>query len=135
MTRQQFFVYTGIFVLLYLAQYFIHANILNKFAIQSPIDLKSLYTFHVVFTFLLSIAFLYLSKTKKFKDQLGFLYLVALVLKIFLFCIVFNKVIFSNASFSTNEGSNLLTVIILPLFFEVFFISKILKDLDAVKND
>ena len=134
MTRQ-FVVYVFVFVLLYLIEYYLHTNVFKDFALKSPIDLKSLYIFHVAFTFSLSIAFLFLSTQERFKAQLGFLYLFSLAIKIFLFCVVFRKYIFNNISFTNSESSNMLIVMVLPLFFEVFFISKILKSLTVVKND
>ena len=134
MTRHCFF-YTIIFSILYFIQYYFHTNFFEDFADKSPLDLNNVYLFHLFFAFTLVLSFSFLSKTEKFKDQLGFLYLVTLTLKIFLFCVFFRNVIFSDVSLSITQGANLLIPIALPIIFEVVLISKLLKELGVVKND
>lgn len=112
-----------------------HQLLFSQIASISPIDLKHLYLFFGGFSFALCTLFLVLSKTEKFRYQLGFLYLVSVALKIAIFCAVFSDAIFSSQSFTNKETVNLLIPMILMIVLEVVFISKLLNSFSPLKND
>ncbi len=122
------------FTILSLTGFYLHKIILSQITINLPFSLKEVYTFYAGFSLLLCTSFLLLSRTEKFKDQLGFLYLVSVALKIILFCIIFREYIFTQDSFTEQESINLLIPMILMLVLEVFFISKLLKNTRPLKN-
>lgn len=131
---KQIGVYSISFILVSLIGYYLHIFLFPKVAIESPIPLRQVYTFFSVFSLVVCSQLLVLSKSEKYKDQLGFLYLVSIVLKIILFFIVFYKQIFKGEAFTNIEGINLLIPIILILYLEVFFIGKLLKNIRPLKN-
>lgn len=131
---KQISIYLIGFMLLLLIGFNSHQLILSKLAIDTPFPLKKVYIFHGAFSLLLCTNFLLLYHTKKFKDQLGFLYLVSVALKIILFCIVFSEHIFVEGSFTQEDGVNLLIPMAIMLFLEVFFINKLLKNSSLTKN-
>ncbi|MCH9661967.1 MAG: hypothetical protein K0U54_13775 [Bacteroidetes bacterium] len=114
--------------------YFTHITLLSRIAAVSPISITSLYLFFGGFSLALCVLLFLLLKTKKFKDQLGFLYLVSVALKIGIFCAVFSKQIFSEVSFTNTQSLNLLIPMFLMIGLEVFFISRLLNNLTLSKN-
>ncbi|WP_299761685.1 DUF6168 family protein [uncultured Dokdonia sp.] len=132
---KQLSLYSIIFVLFSFAGYYIHTTVFTSLANQAPFSLQDVYLYHGVFSLLLCAIFLALLNSKKFKDQLGFLYLVSVALKIMLFCIAFYTPIFKTDSFTNTEAANLLIPIGLFLILEVFFISKLLNKIAPLKND
>jgi len=132
---KQLLIYIMLFVVLCATSYYLHTVIFTDLATKSPIGLKAVYSFHFLFTLILVILLLILSYKEKFKDQIGFLYLVSMTLKIALFCFVFKAHIFNGNSFTRTESVNLLIPMSLALFFEVLFLSKILNGFQAIKND
>jgi len=52
-----------------------------------------------------------------------------------IFCLIFYKHIFTNDSFTNQESVNLLIPMILILALEVFFLTKLLKNISPSKND
>ncbi|NAS31661.1 hypothetical protein GTQ40_11810 [Flavobacteriaceae bacterium R38] len=131
---KQIGIYLVSFMLLLLIGFNSHQLILSQLAIDTPFSLKKVYVFHGAFSLLLCTNFFLLFHTKKFKDQLGFLYLVSVALKIILFCIVFSEHIFTEDSFTQTDGINFLIPMAVMLFLEVFFINKLLKKSSPVKN-
>lgn len=115
--------------------YTFHAKLYVDFANASPIAIQSLYLFHIIFTLALVILLSFLMFQEKFKDQIGFFYLASMILKIFLFCIVFKQQIFNDRSFTNEESINLLIPMALALLFEILFLSKILNTIQPIKND
>ncbi|WP_460220460.1 DUF6168 family protein [Psychroserpens sp. MEBiC05023] len=128
-------IYIGLFLAVIFGAYMVHTNVFVDFASSSPIQLEALYGFHTVFTFLLTLSLSLLLFNNKFKDQIGFLYLASMVLKLLLFCIIFKKYIFNDNSFTNIESFNILIPMLLALFFEMLFLSKLLNNFDALKND
>ncbi len=123
------------FVLVSLVVYFLHTIGLSNLASHSPISLIQVYIFNTVFTVFLCVTAIVLSKTEKYADQIGFLYLGSVVLKVIFFFLLFYKPIFKSDDFTNIEIFNLLIPIILFLIFEVVVISKILNNKPALKND
>jgi len=127
-------VYSISFILLSLIGYYTHIFLFPNITIESPIPLSKVYAFFTGYALAVCVQLLVLSKTEKFKDQLGFLYLVSIVLKMILFFVAFRKQIFTEGSFTNTEGINLLIPIVLTLFLEVFFMRKLFKNIGALKN-
>ena len=132
---KQVALYSVTFILFSFIGYYLHTKGLSEMANQSPISLVEIYLYHGLFSFLLSTLFSFLSNTEKFRDQLGFLYLFSVSLKIIIFCFVFYDSIFRADSFTNIESANLLIPMGLFLIIEVFFISKTLNNISPLKND
>lgn len=126
--------YVVSFGLLSFVGYNVYTVLLPQIASESRISLKEVYLFYGIFSLMLCTLLLLLSKKEKFKDQLGFLYLISVALKVILFCLVFYKHIFTKDSFTNIESINFLIPMILLLVLEVFFISKLLKNISPSKN-
>ncbi len=121
--------YILISILILIIGYYIHTVVFSQFASKSSISLKKVYIFFGGFSSLLCLSFLLLYRRNKFKDQLGFLYLASVGLKIILFSIIFSKQIFiEDSSFPRQSALNLLIPIVLMLASEVFIISKLLNN-------
>lgn len=126
---KQLALYSTLLILLCFSGFYLHTIGFSELAGKSKISLKEAYIFFGGFSLFLWISFSFLYRTQKFKDQLGFLYLLSVALKIILFCIFFNERIFlQTSSLSSHEAVNLLIPIALTLTSEVFFISKLLNN-------
>ncbi len=132
---KQLAVYAISFILLTFIGYNVHAKILANTLNSLPFSLYQAYVFHTVFSLLLCIGLLLLSKKRKYTDQLGFLYLVSVGLKIILFCVVFNEPIFGEKALTKSESVNLLIPMFLFLILEAIVIIKLLNKLTPIKND
>ena len=120
-------VFFGVFLL----SYSNHENYLENQAINLPFSLKKVYLFHLGFSLIICFNFYLLSTVNKIFDQLGFIYLVTLVLKIILFCIIFYQSIFNQENLSFAARVSLLIPTSIFLLTEAFFVIKILNS----KND
>lgn len=127
--------YTGIFAFFVVFGFFIHRSLLLKAEITLPFSLELVYVFHGLFSIGLVSLFYVLEHTDTFKGQLGFLYLISVVLKAALFFMVFNRVIFNDQTFAIIEAASLLIPLLLGLSFEVFVLSKLLKVETSIKNE
>jgi len=128
-------IYVIISILLLCIAYYIHTTTFTHFANKAPIPLEKVYAFFVGFYIILGVSFSFLYTKTSFKDQLGFLYLASVVLKIILFSIIFSKQLFMiDSSFPRQSAVNLLIPIILTLIAEVFIISKLLNNSTRQKN-
>ncbi|WP_416576692.1 DUF6168 family protein [Maribacter sp. HS] len=88
--------------------------------------LKKAYTFHYVFSLVLVIIFFIAAKNNSFFQQLGFLYMAALVFKITLFAMIFYPYLLGERIMPQLYRGMLLIPILIFLFLEVFFIAKIM---------
>ena len=131
---KQLAIYSATFLLVATIAFYIHQFALTQFHIRLPFSLKNIYFFHTGFSLVLCIQLFLLSQTRKFREQLGFLYLLSVALKIILFCIAFGNYIFSEETTGIKENSNLLIPMVLMLVLEVFFVSKLLKNQNPIKN-
>ncbi|MGO4919895.1 DUF6168 family protein [Maribacter spongiicola] len=86
------------------------------------------YTFHYLFSLTLVIVFLIASKNNSFFDQLGFMYMGLLVFKIMVFAIVFYPYLLGELIMPQLYRALLLMPVLIFLFLEVFFISKIMQE-------
>jgi hypothetical protein len=75
-----------------------------------------------------------LSNTAKWKDQLGFIYIGALVFKLVFFSVLFSSFLFGDEPFTNTERVSMLLPVVIFLLPEVYFISKILMKLDSINN-
>ncbi|MDP5093975.1 MAG: DUF6168 family protein [Polaribacter sp.] len=125
MTKQLFFQFL-IFLALFFLGYHLHEYILKKFAIETAFSLKKVYLFHLGFSLLICINFTIFSTVDKIFQQLGFIYLVSIFLKIVVFSIIFYNPIFSKENLDFASRISLFIPMILFLLTEAFFVAKIL---------
>ena len=115
--------------------YGIHLFIINFIGHSLSFSLRDAYLFLTLFTFLLYVLSLTLNNNHRFYDQLGFVYLWSVALKIILFCLFFYDPLFQEASFSQMDAVNMLIPIFLFLLLEVLFISKLLNQKKRLKKN
>ena len=125
MTKQLFFQFS-IFLALFFLGYHLHENILKKLAIETAFSLKKVYLFHLGFSLLICTNFTIFSTVDKIFQQLGFIYLVSIFLKIVVFSIIFYNPIFSKENLDFASRISLFIPMILFLLTEAFFVAKIL---------
>ena len=128
------FVFVFSFFILAVAGFYVHQFLLEDLAASSPIALQHLYAFFGFFSLCLCVLLYVLSKTQKFRDQIGFLYLVSVAVKIAFFCFVFYDAIFNTKSFTNKESINLLIPMFLMIILEVILLRRILNNLPPIKN-
>ena len=120
--------YVIISATLFVLGYFIHHAVIENAAISLPYSLFSVYMFQAVATlFICVFCEIFSSISKRFLAQLGFIYLATMVLKIGLFCLVFNSIVFSDIILTKKESLSLLIPIFIYLVYEVIVITKILN--------
>ncbi len=128
MLQKKIFHYAILCGLVLIIGYAIHHFILVFLEIQHPFALWQIYLFQGLATFALCASFEVISrKSKSYSDQLGFLYLAAMALKIGIFSILFSGILFSSVVLSRTDSLSLLIPIFLFLFLEVLIIMKILN--------
>ncbi|MFK8059152.1 MAG: DUF6168 family protein [Polaribacter sp.] len=121
------FVYTLVFFSLFLVSFYLHQFYIENQELILPFSLKKVYIFHLCFSLLICINFLVFSSVDKISEQLGFIYLVTIVLKLILFSIIFYKSIFTEADLSLVARISLFIPMIVFLLTEAVFIAKILN--------
>lgn len=128
MLQKKIFQYANLCSVVLVIGYSVHYSILNIAIIEHPFSLWNIYLFQAVATFLLCASFKVISeKSEKYKDQLGFLYLAAMVAKVGIFSLLFSDILFSTLVLSRMDSLSLLIPIFLFLFLEVVIIVKILN--------
>lgn len=130
------FKYLIVFSFLFILSFKIHALILNNIGIKLSYSLLPIYVFHSAFSFFICTVLRVLSVNYKILQQLGFIYLISLILKIVTFSIVFNNYVFGDKDLTKNESLSMLIPIAIFLILEVYFIAKILnkKYSDRIKS-
>ena len=128
------FRYTFILFVLFFVSYSIHEMYLESKTILLPFELKKVYLFHLGFSLLICVNFVLLSTVNKIFEQLGFIYLVTIVLKIVLFGIIFYQSIFKVENLNQEARISLLIPTILFLLTEAIFVIQILNKKDQVNN-
>lgn len=116
-----------VFFTLFFLSFFLHENYIENQEIILSFSLKKVYLFHLGFSLLICTNFAFLSNVDKIFDQLGFIYLVTIVLKLILFCIIFYTPIFIEDSLSKASRVSLFIPMLIFLLTEAIFIAKILK--------
>lgn len=120
-------IFIVIFGLLFLGGYGLHSKVLESQNINLHFSLFNVYVFHAIFSFFVCALFSLLALKNKWFDQLGFIYLGVLIVKIALFYAVFYKSVFSLDDISKTDSISLLIPIGIFLTTEVYFISRILN--------
>lgn len=119
--------YTSVFVGVFLIAFGLHEGYLENNQIEVPFSLKKVYLFHLGFSLLICINFKLFSVVNKIFVQLGFIYLVTIVLKFVLFGVIFYQSIFNQENLIQEARISLLIPTILFLLTEAFFVVKILN--------
>ena len=128
MLQKKIFHYTILCCIALVIGYSIHQFILNYYQVTHPFTLWKIYLFQGVATLVLCASFeIIAQKSQKYRDQMGFLYLGAMVLKILLFSAFFSDILFSSLVLSKLDSLSLLIPIFIFLFLEVVIIVKILN--------
>ena len=127
------FLYSFIFFTLFFISFSLHNYFLEENQFLLPFSLKKVYLFHLGFSMLICINSKLLSSVNKIADQLGFIYLGTLLLKIVLFSIIFYQSIFTEEELSKISRISLLIPALIFLLTEAIFVSKILNKRDISK--
>ena len=106
---------------------YFHRLALEYFKVILPFSLQKLYLFHIGFSLLICINLQFLTKIAHVSEQLGFIYLGTLLLKIILFSVVFNETVIASENLTVASKISLLIPTFIFLLVEVFFIAKILN--------
>lgn len=120
-------IYCVVFFLVYVTSLSIHNYVIQKQQIILCFSLNKVYLFYFLFSLVLCTKFKLLSSIPKIFSQLGFIYLITILLKLILFCGLFYEVIFKN-QLSLSTRISLCVPTLLFLIIEVFFVAKILKN-------
>lgn len=121
------FLYAFVFFSLFFLSFYLHENYLKKQELILPFSLRKVYLFHLGFSLLICSNFLIFSNVDKIFEQLGFIYLATIILKLIIFCIIFYNPIFIEENLSFNARLSLFIPMIIFLLTEAIFVAKILK--------
>jgi hypothetical protein len=124
---KSFLIYFLVFFSLYFIGFNSHQFILEKYSLSAPFSLQKVYLFHFGFSLLICMSFKYFSSVDKIFQQLGFIYLIPIFLKIILFSAIFYKSLFNEGDFPFFSKVSLFIPAIIFLSTEVIFITKILS--------
>ncbi len=112
-----------LFTIVIAGSYMIHMGIINTFLLERNINIIKLsYVFNSAFTFVFTIVILVLSK--KFKDQLGFIFMAGSLIKIGVFMAV-SKL--NDFEINKNVFLDFFIAYLICLILEVYYVSKILN--------
>ncbi|PQJ68895.1 DUF6168 family protein [Polaribacter butkevichii] len=120
-------VFSIVFFTLFLLSFTIHSYFIEEQTITLPYSLKKVYLFHYAFSLLICTNFLFFSRIPKIFEQLGFIYLGTILLKLTLFSILFYTSLFSENELTFSERLSLFIPAIVFLLIEALFVAKILK--------
>lgn len=124
---KNFITYTLTCISLYILGLFLHNTYLETKAILLPFSLQKIYLFHSGFSLIVCVNLLVLSNVNKILDQLGFIYLGTILLKIVLFSIIFYKSIITNEILEISARISLIIPLLIFLLTEAFFVVRILQ--------
>lgn len=119
-------IYTFVFFSLFMISLFLHESMMEKQAIILPYSLRKVYLFHLSFSLLICVNFKLFSTVDKIFEQLGFIYLGTLLLKIILFYAIFYRPIFADENLTQTGRLSLFLPLIIFLLTEVIFVAKVL---------
>ena len=126
MIKQLFFQFS-IFFVLYFTSFFLHEFTLEKLEIEIAFSLKKVYLFHLGFSLLICVNFTIFSTVDKIFQQLGFIYLATIFLKIVVFNLIFYNPIFSKENLDFASRISFFIPMIVFLSTEAVFVVKILN--------
>lgn len=115
------------FITLYFIGVYLHIEILENLGVSLPFSLKKLYLFHAGFSILVCVNLELFSIVDKISEQLGYIYLGTLMLKILLFSVTFYQSIIHGNDLTFIAKISLLIPTFIFLLTEVFFVAKILN--------
>lgn len=118
--------YILIFTIAGVSTYLLHNNFIEEKNIFLPFSLKKVYLFFVLFSLVICFLFKIGSVINKIKEQLGFIYLGAIIFKITVFAVIFYKSVFA-VDLTNAQRIALIIPMAIFLFIEVFFVAKILN--------
>jgi hypothetical protein len=119
-------VYLLTFITLYFIGFYFHENYIENKVILLPFSLQKIYLFHSGFSLMVCVNLLLLSSVNKIADQLGFIYLGTILLKLLLFSIIFYKSIITNEILEFSARISLIIPLLIFLLTEAFFVIQIL---------
>ena len=121
------FIYATVFFLIFYVSIFLHENYIEKEQIILPFSLKKIYLFHLGFSLLICTNLKVFSSVDKIFEQLGFIYLATIVLKLILFCVIFYNPIFTAENLTFATRLSLFIPMTIFLLTEAVFVAKILR--------
>ena len=119
--------YIFVFLSLFFISLHLNESYIEKQDIILPFSLRKVYLFHLGFSLLVCINFKALSVVDKIFEQLGFIYLFTLFLKIILFVAIFYKVLFTEESLTQVARVSLFIPMFIYILTEAVFVTKILN--------
>jgi len=119
--------FSVVFFIVFIIGFSIHDFLIQKQQISLPFSLKKVYLFHLFFSLIICVNFLIFSNFNKFFEQLGFIYLGTILLKLTLFCFLFYPSIFTEEELALSSRMSLFIPVILFLITEATIVAKILK--------
>ncbi|MDG1196119.1 MAG: DUF6168 family protein [Polaribacter sp.] len=128
------FGYSLVFFSLFFIGLFFHENVIEKQGVILPFSLKKVYLFHLGFSLLICVNFKLFSTVDKVFEQLGFIYLGTLLLKIVLFCAIFYKSIFTEENLTQISRLSFFIPAIIFLLTETIFVAKVLNKKNIQKK-
>ena len=131
--KKRFLTTTLIFLVVIVLIGFVHISSFSFTTIYKVFLVKS-YIYMLSSSLFICLSLGFLMKKQKFQHRIGLFYLFSVPLKIIFFVIIFQKQFFDQTSDSSQELINCLFILVLTLFFEVFFMSRILNSSNAIKN-
>jgi hypothetical protein len=119
--------YTALFFCIFIVSFSLHEYLLDEREIILPFSLKKAYLFHLGFSLIICTNFQAISKVEKIFDQLGFIYLGTILLKLITFIAIFYKSIVTEEILPFITRISLLIPMIIFLLLEAIVVAKILK--------
>jgi len=124
---KKIFIVIVVFLFVGTTSYFLHTYLLEDNGQNFIPLLQKAYIFHFFFSLVLLISFFVLAQSDKYFEQLGFIYMGLLVLKIVIFAGLFYPQLLGDNLLSRFYRASLLIPVIVFLPLEVIFISKIMR--------
>ena len=119
--------YAAIFFCIFIISFSLHDYLLEERQIILPFSLKKVYLFHLGFSLIICTNFVAISRVEKIFDQLGYIYLGTILLKLIIFIATFYKSIITGETLPFITRISLLIPMIIFLFIEAIIVAKILK--------
>lgn len=119
--------YAAIFFCIFIISFSLHEYLLEERQIILPFSLKKVYLFHLGFSLIICTNFVAISRVEKNFDQLGYIYLGTIFLKLIIFIATFYKSIITGETLPFITRISLLIPMIIFLFIEAIIVAKILK--------
>ena len=119
--------YAAIFFCIFIISFSLHEYLLEERQIILPFSLKKVFLFHLGFSLIICTNFVAISRVEKIFDQLGYIYLGTILLKLIIFIATFYKSIITGETLPFITRISLLIPMIIFLFIEAIIVAKILK--------